>query len=239
MPAPAGWLSSREVRFAFVGFPATRLPMQGVIDYLKKNEARFVQELCEYVRFPSVSAQPQHRQDLRACAEWVVKHCQGNRPGSAAMRYQGQSDCGRQNAARQDARRAPSALRGLRALRCAAAGAAGSLEIAAVRAAHRQRRALRARRERQQRPEPGTPQGGGGLSQDGNQAAVRYHLRHRRRGGSGQQQPRILSASAPGGAGLRCDRHFGHGHADAQTSRIDLRVAGNRRLPGHASRSVA
>ena len=50
--------------------------MQSVIDYLKQNEARAVKELCEYVRFPSVSAQAQHRQDLRACAEWVVKQCQ-------------------------------------------------------------------------------------------------------------------------------------------------------------------
>ena len=51
--------------------------MQSVIDYLKRNESRSIQELCDYVRFPSVSAQPQHRADLRACAEWVVKHCQG------------------------------------------------------------------------------------------------------------------------------------------------------------------
>ena len=49
--------------------------MQAVLDYLKKHESRSIAELCEYVRFPSVSAQPQHRQDLRACAEWVVKHC--------------------------------------------------------------------------------------------------------------------------------------------------------------------
>ena len=51
--------------------------MQAVIDYLKKNESRAIAELCEYVRFPSISAQPQHGQDLRDCAEWVVKHCQG------------------------------------------------------------------------------------------------------------------------------------------------------------------
>jgi len=50
--------------------------MQGVIDYLNQNEARFVEKLCEYVRFPSVSAQPQHKKDVRDCAEWVVKHCQ-------------------------------------------------------------------------------------------------------------------------------------------------------------------
>jgi acetylornithine deacetylase/succinyl-diaminopimelate desuccinylase-like protein len=51
------------------------MPMQGVIDYLRQNESRFVGELCEYVRFPSVSAQPQHRSDMQACAGWVVKHC--------------------------------------------------------------------------------------------------------------------------------------------------------------------
>src|SRR6266513_546103 len=50
--------------------------MQAVIDYLKQNQSRFIDELCEYVRFPSVSAQPQHRQDLHACAEWVVRQCQ-------------------------------------------------------------------------------------------------------------------------------------------------------------------
>ena len=33
-------------------------------------------ELCEYVRFPSVSAQPQHRHDLHACAEWLTRHCE-------------------------------------------------------------------------------------------------------------------------------------------------------------------
>ena len=50
--------------------------MQAVFDYLKQNEARFVQELCDYVRFPSVSAQPQHQADVAACAEWVRQHCE-------------------------------------------------------------------------------------------------------------------------------------------------------------------
>jgi acetylornithine deacetylase/succinyl-diaminopimelate desuccinylase-like protein len=50
--------------------------MQAVIDYLKQNESRSIEELCDYVRFPSVSAQTQHRGDLQACAEWVRNHCQ-------------------------------------------------------------------------------------------------------------------------------------------------------------------
>src|ERR1700722_14775628 len=49
--------------------------MQVVLDYLKSNQLRFVAELCDYLRFASVSAQPQHKPDLRACAEWLVNHC--------------------------------------------------------------------------------------------------------------------------------------------------------------------
>jgi acetylornithine deacetylase/succinyl-diaminopimelate desuccinylase-like protein len=48
--------------------------MQPVLNYLKKNQDRFLSELCEYLRFASVSAQPQHKNDLLACAEWLVAH---------------------------------------------------------------------------------------------------------------------------------------------------------------------
>jgi acetylornithine deacetylase/succinyl-diaminopimelate desuccinylase-like protein len=50
--------------------------MQPVLDYLEQNRERFIRELCDYVRFPSVSAQPQHRKDLEACAEWLKNHCE-------------------------------------------------------------------------------------------------------------------------------------------------------------------
>ncbi|HTR41408.1 MAG TPA: dipeptidase [Pseudomonadales bacterium] len=49
--------------------------MQKVLDYLKQNQARFVGELCEFLRFPSVSAQSKHKDDLQACAKWVAQHC--------------------------------------------------------------------------------------------------------------------------------------------------------------------
>jgi acetylornithine deacetylase/succinyl-diaminopimelate desuccinylase-like protein len=49
--------------------------VQAVLDYLKKNEARFIRSLCDYLRFPSVSAQSKHKKDLEACANWLVKHC--------------------------------------------------------------------------------------------------------------------------------------------------------------------
>src|SRR5882724_10909848 len=50
--------------------------MQNLVRYLRDHQTRFVEELCAYVRFPSVSAQPQHAKDLQACAEWLLRHCQ-------------------------------------------------------------------------------------------------------------------------------------------------------------------
>jgi len=50
--------------------------MQQVLDYLKENQARFIAELTDYVRFPSVSAQPAHRPDMAACAAWVAQRCE-------------------------------------------------------------------------------------------------------------------------------------------------------------------
>jgi len=49
--------------------------MEQVLDYLKKHQGRFVAEFSDYLRFASVSAQPLHKKDLVACAEWLVAHC--------------------------------------------------------------------------------------------------------------------------------------------------------------------
>lgn len=49
--------------------------MQAAFDYLQSNQLRFVDELCEYLRFPSVSAQAQHKPDMLACADWLANLC--------------------------------------------------------------------------------------------------------------------------------------------------------------------
>jgi succinyl-diaminopimelate desuccinylase len=49
--------------------------MQVVLDYLKQHQSQAENELCEYIRFPSVSAQPNHASDMKACAEWLAAHC--------------------------------------------------------------------------------------------------------------------------------------------------------------------
>src|SRR5712691_7515316 len=50
--------------------------MQEVLNYLQTNQKRFIDELCAYVRFPSVSAQPHHKKDILACADWIRQHCE-------------------------------------------------------------------------------------------------------------------------------------------------------------------
>lgn len=47
--------------------------MEKVLAYLKHNEPRFIQDLCEYVKFPSVSAQPAHKQDMEQAAKWLAE----------------------------------------------------------------------------------------------------------------------------------------------------------------------
>ena len=42
--------------------------------YLDRHRNRFVNELRQLVRFPSVSAQPEHRRDVVACATWLANH---------------------------------------------------------------------------------------------------------------------------------------------------------------------
>ncbi len=48
--------------------------MEKVFHYLAQNEPRFIHELSEYLRFPSVSAQAKHAGDIAACARWLADH---------------------------------------------------------------------------------------------------------------------------------------------------------------------
>src|SRR5437763_17189241 len=40
-------------------------------DYLEKNKERFLNEMLELLRIPSVSAKSEHKDDMRKCAELV------------------------------------------------------------------------------------------------------------------------------------------------------------------------
>ena len=45
--------------------------------YARINRKRFVDELKEFVRIPSVSSQPKHAADLKTCAAWLARHLRG------------------------------------------------------------------------------------------------------------------------------------------------------------------
>ena len=44
------------------------------LQYLKKTEKKRMDDLFEFIRFPSVSAQKQHKKDMTACAKWLQNH---------------------------------------------------------------------------------------------------------------------------------------------------------------------
>src|ERR1700735_5308081 len=48
-------------------------PLRAVA-YARRNRARFVEDLKQFVRFPTVSNQPEHARDLRRCASWLAAH---------------------------------------------------------------------------------------------------------------------------------------------------------------------
>ncbi len=43
-------------------------------DYINQNKDRFLEELNEFLRFPSISAQSDHNKDVRDCAVWLKDH---------------------------------------------------------------------------------------------------------------------------------------------------------------------
>ena len=49
-----------------------RFPMSPLDDYLKQHRDHFEQDLCEFLRIPSVSADSSHVQDVHAAANWVA-----------------------------------------------------------------------------------------------------------------------------------------------------------------------
>lgn len=44
------------------------------IRYALQHNSRFVAELKDFVRFPTISAQPKHAGDLKHCAKWLASH---------------------------------------------------------------------------------------------------------------------------------------------------------------------
>lgn len=48
--------------------------MQQVLDYIAKNENRYLEELKRFIAIPSVSTLTKYREDVRRCAGWIAAH---------------------------------------------------------------------------------------------------------------------------------------------------------------------
>ncbi|MDE2776245.1 MAG: dipeptidase [Chloroflexota bacterium] len=46
--------------------------IQNAIDYLAETQDKMMEDYKELLRFPSISADPAHADDVRACADWIV-----------------------------------------------------------------------------------------------------------------------------------------------------------------------
>jgi acetylornithine deacetylase/succinyl-diaminopimelate desuccinylase-like protein len=52
------------------------MPLSRPLAYAQSHRQRFITELKDFVRFPSVSAQPKHNSDMHKCAAWLANHLQ-------------------------------------------------------------------------------------------------------------------------------------------------------------------
>jgi len=52
------------------------MSLESILDHLSEHQTEYINDLCDYARIPSVSAQSQHAGDLRRAAEWITGRAQ-------------------------------------------------------------------------------------------------------------------------------------------------------------------
>ena len=167
--------------------------MDALTEYLEQNRDRFVDDLKAVLRIPSVSAQPQHRDDVRRCAVHIANHLESigmthvevvsteghpivyaewlEAPGKPTALLYGHYDV-----------QPPEPLE--------------LWKYAAVRADAARRQALRARRGRRQGPGLHASEGDRGAHAREREAADQPEAGDRGRGGSREREPRGVPARA-------------------------------------------
>ncbi|HMZ05653.1 MAG TPA: dipeptidase [bacterium] len=48
--------------------------MEKVISHIESNKDRYVEELKDFLKIPSISTNPENKKDVQHCAEWVAQH---------------------------------------------------------------------------------------------------------------------------------------------------------------------
>ena len=119
------------------------------VSYARENQKRFLEELKDLLRIPSVSTMEEHKDDVQKAAELVASELKriGFEHVEVIPSQRSSAGLRRLAACRRQTDRAV-----LRALRRAAGRAARRVEHASVRADRAQPEHLRARRRRRQRP---------------------------------------------------------------------------------------
>ena len=46
---------------------------QSAVEYLRNNREDLIERLGEFIRIPSISTEPEHRQDVDRAAEWLAR----------------------------------------------------------------------------------------------------------------------------------------------------------------------
>ena len=46
--------------------------MDKIVDFINVSRDRYIDEMKQYLAIPSISALPQHKDDVRKCAEWTA-----------------------------------------------------------------------------------------------------------------------------------------------------------------------
>ena len=52
--------------------------IKSAIDYLQETQDKMMEDYKELLRFASISADPAHAGDVRACADWIVGQARGH-----------------------------------------------------------------------------------------------------------------------------------------------------------------
>ena len=207
--------------------------MNNVIDFINTHRDRYVEELKTYLAIPSISALPQHAEDVRKCAEWTRAEMERiglqnvrliETPGHPVVYgdWLGAEGCADDPV--------------LRALRRAARGPARSVGIPAIRGDGSRRRDLRARLGRRQGPDLHALQGHRGALEAERQVAGEHEDHPRGRGGSRVLAPRRLRPRPQIRARRRRRRHFRLADVRPRHPVDLLRASRARLLPDRSSR---
>ena len=69
--------------------------MDKIVDFINVNRDRYIDEMKRYLAIPSISALPEHKGDVRKCAEWTADEMRRiSSAHQSAQRFTSPACCG-------------------------------------------------------------------------------------------------------------------------------------------------